>query len=259
MRFLIDSVLFKNVVRIMRTMADEVEVKFTENTMSITAVERSHVMLANVTMDCESELIDQYDPQGMDSCAWDLERIERILKMIKGRRLVEVWSEGQPPLWNTLCMNFDSVTRRMPMVDPSSLRNEVRIPNINFTAQADLYSQRLAYAVECGKDIPSDGVEFAIRNDGFEVVTANDSEKAVFRMEQLEAISELCGNAHAFYPNREVRKIVKALPKDVPVTIRMDDDNYPMPVKMEFAGDGFEGYYLVAPRIDMEDRGCRAP
>jgi len=236
--------ILKTITKAMVSLISEARFHFQEDGMHSRAVDPANV--AMVIVDVPKSSFEAYKVEGEFVAGVDVNRIFDISKSIKSDELVELKIEDG----NSLVITFGSVRYSVSLIDPSAIRKEPRVPQIDLPAKIVMDAGDFRKAVMAADRI-SDHVVFRTDSDGFVIEAEGDVDKITFHMTEAD-LAEFNGQkARSMFSLEYLKEFVKiAGPGDV-LTIRLGND-YPGRLSFEVAGGKVKVEYILAPRIEAD-------
>jgi len=236
--------ILKTVAKAMVSLVSEARFHFKQEGLHSRAVDPANV--AMVIVDVPSSSFQSYSTDGEFVAGVDVNRIFDISKSIKSDEIVELTVVDE----TSLMIRFGSVKYSVSLIDPSAIRKEPRVPQIDLPAKIVMDAGEFRKAITAADKI-SDHVVFRTNSEGFFIEAEGDVDRITFHLSEAE-LAEFNGmEARSMFSLEYLKEFVKvASPGDV-LTIRLGND-YPGRMIFEVAGGKVKVEYILAPRIEAE-------
>ena len=234
----------KGLVNIISTLIDEVKFTVTPDGMSLKAVDPAHVAMVELIV--EKEAFETYEADETE-LGVDLDKVKDVLKLAGSGDIISMEQDSDR---GRLVFKVGNITRRMNLVDTSSI-NDPRVPEFDLKATVKVPVTELQRGIKASESI-SDHITLIAGDDMFELLCEGDTDSADLKLNASETVvinsPEKAGST---FPLDYFSNLVKAIPSDVIVTIKLDDD-YPVEIDFKLADDKGSVRYLLAPRIEND-------
>ncbi|NLL94425.1 MAG: proliferating cell nuclear antigen (pcna) [Thermoplasmatales archaeon] len=240
----VKSETLKGVVNIISTLVDEVKFTVGSEGISLKAVDPAHVAMIELRM--EAGAFESFSASDTE-IGVDLDKIKDVLKLAGSG---DVISMEQDEDHGRLVFRIGNITRRMNLVDTSSM-SDPKVPQLDIQSSILVSAGELQKGIRAAETV-SDHIALTADADFFELSCEGDTDSANLRLEasMLERL-DVPGRVRSLFPLDYFSNLIKAVPADTKVEIRLDND-YPVKIKFPLA-DGNGGVdYLLAPRIESD-------
>jgi proliferating cell nuclear antigen len=236
--------VLKTISKAMVSLVSEARFHFKPEGLHSRAVDPANV--AMVIVDVPSSSFESYGVEGEFVAGIDVNRIFDISKSIKNDEIVELSITDE----TSLTVKFGSVRYSVSLIEPSAIRKEPRIPQIDLPAKIVMDAGDFRKAIIAADKI-SDHVVFRTTSEGFFIEAEGDVDRITFNLTKDE-LAEFNGQpARSMFSLEYLKEFVKvASPGDV-LTIRLGND-YPGRMIFEVAAGKVKVEYILAPRIEAE-------
>ncbi|MCS7121356.1 MAG: DNA polymerase sliding clamp [Archaeoglobaceae archaeon] len=235
--------VLKTVAKAITALVSEARIHFLNQGMHSRAVDPANV--AMVIVDVPRESFEVYNVDEEKVIGVDVDRIYDISKSIKGKDLVELLlSETE------LKIKFGSVEYSVSLIDPSAIRKEPRIPELELPVKVVMDAGEFKKAVTAADKI-SDHVIFRSDKTGFIVEAKGDVDKITFHMSESELIEFNGAEAKSMFSIEYLKEFCKIAGSGDLLTIRLGT-NYPVRLLFELSGGKVKVEYILAPRVEAE-------
>jgi proliferating cell nuclear antigen len=229
----------KEIASIAKTIVKELRIDFSEDGISVTAVDGAHVGMVNLKY--QKSVFSNFSGEAT-SFAVDLDRFTAALKFGKSGQLVgmSIGEDGK------LELVTGTVNRKNSLQDMESFNEIPPMPNINLPAFAVLKSEDFIQGVKAGGDV-SDELSFELSQQGM-VMQSNGTLDTVTVKISKEKFSkfDIPDSIKSAYPLKMLSDFINSISSEQIVVFAGDY----MPMRIDFdlcAGIG-KGKFLIAPR-----------
>ncbi len=241
---IVNGEIVKTVARAVVALVSEARLHFLDKGLHTRAVDPANVAMVIVDVpkdSCEMYTVDEEKTVGVD-----FDRVYDISKSIKKKDLVELSLEDE----SFLKIKFGSVEYTVNLIDPSAIRKEPRIPELELPAKVVLDAGEFKKAIQAADKI-SDHVVFRTDNTGFYVEAKGDVDRITFHMSEAELIEFNKAEAKSMFSIDYLKEFCKIAGSGDLLTIHLGV-NYPVRLQFELAGGKVRVEYILAPRIEAE-------
>lgn len=236
--------LLKTATRAIVALVSEARIHFLEKGLHSRAVDPANV--AMVIVDIPRDSFEVYNVDEEKTIGVDMDRIFDISKSISTKDLVELIVEDE----STLKVKFGSVEYKVALIDPSAIRKEPRIPELELPAKIVMDAGEFKKAISAADKI-SDQVVFKSDREGFRIEAKGDVDSIVFQMTETELIEFNGGEARSMFSVDYLKEFCKVAGSGDLLTIHLGT-NYPVRLVFELVGGRAKVEYILAPRIESE-------
>lgn len=232
----------KGLVNIISTLVDEVKFTVDAEGISLKAVDPAHV--AMMEMKVGASAFDSFQADNTE-IGLDIDKVKDVLKLASAG---DVISMEQDEDRGKLIFNVGNITRRMNLVDTSSM-SDPKVPQLDLVASVEVAASELQTGIKASESI-SDHIALVGEGETFELSCEGDTDSVnlVLSKSQLKSIN-MPKRVCSLFPLDYFANIIKAVPSDLIVKIQLDND-YPLKLVFDLAGGSVT--YLLAPRIESE-------
>jgi len=237
----VKSEVLKDIINVLSTLLNEAKMSISPEGMSVRAVDPAHVSM--VEMDIKSEAFVVYEATEM-SIGLDILKLKNILKLSKSGDLIEIIHDEEH---NTLVFKLNNVTRRMALVDTSSM-SDTKSPNLDHPAQVVIQTEELVRGIKAAEDVGT-FISLTVTPELFQLKSTGDSDSVDLKVPKDSLVELACvDKLESMFSLDYFSKMVKSSSSDS-VTLKIGAD---FPVKIEFDIAEGSGHvtYLLAPRVD---------
>ncbi len=241
----INAEVFKDAIEAVSTLVDEAKFKITKDGISARAVDPANV--AMVAFDLKASAFESY--QATDGeIGIDLNRLNDILGMTSKDEKVELNLNEET---RKMEIRSGSLAYTLSLLDPTSIRKEPKVPNLELPAKIVLNGAELRRAVKAAEKV-SDHMALGVKDKTFYVEAEGDLDKVRLDLPESSLISiQSTGNVRSLFSLDYLNDLAKSLGKAEQVSIDLGTD-YPVKFNFNIAGGNGNITYLLAPRIESE-------
>ena len=240
----IDAYLLKDSVETISVLVDEARFRVSPEGISVRAVDPANV--AMVSFDLASDAFEEYEAEDGE-LGLDLSKISDILAVAeKDDRVQLELDEGS----SKLLIRIGGFSYTVSLLDPSTIRAEPRIPQLDLPSLIVLNGKDLQKAVKAAEKI-SDHMLLGVEGDVFFMEAEGDTDRVRLEMSRDKLIDIRPGEARSLFSLDYLSDIIKPASRSNEVSLHLGTD---FPIKINFniaAGAGRIGY-LLAPRIESD-------
>ncbi len=240
---IINAAVLKDAIEAVSTLVDEAKFRITKDGISARAVDPANV--AMVAFDLKAGAFESYQATEGE-IGIDLNRLNDILGMTSDKVELSLNEETRK-----LEIRSGSLAYTLSLLDPSSIRKEPKVPNLELPAKIVLNGSELKRAVKAAEKV-SDHMALGVRDKTFYVEAEGDLDKVRLDLPESSLISiQSTGNVRSLFSLDYLNDLAKSLGKAEQVTIDLGTD-YPVKFTFNIAGGNGTVTYLLAPRIESE-------
>jgi proliferating cell nuclear antigen len=240
----INAELLKDAIAALAVIVDEVRFRIKPEGISVKAVDPANV--AMVIFELGSSAFDEYNA---DECeiGIDLNKITDLLGITdKGDTVRMELEEGN----HKLLIDVGGLSYTLSLLDPSTIRAEPRIPQLELPAKVVMNGADLRRAVKAAEKI-SDHMLMGVNGDTFYMEAKGDTDQVRLEMGRDQLIDLKTGEASSLFSLDYLTDIVKPTNKVNEVSLSLGRD-FPVIIDFEIANGTGRISYLLAPRIESD-------
>ena len=241
---IVNGEVIKTAIKSIATLVSEARFHFKDEGLHSRAVDPANV--AMVIVDIPRDSFDVYTVDEEKTIGIDVNRVNDILKTVKKKELVELKVEDE----SLLKVKFGSVEYSVTLIDPSAIRKEPKIPDLELPAKIVLDAGEFKKAIQASDKI-ADHVVFRSDENGFYIEAKGDIDRIVFHMGEMELIEFNKEKARSMFSIEYLKEFVKIAGSGDILTIHIGDD-YPVRLAFDVADGKLKVEYILAPRIEAE-------
>jgi proliferating cell nuclear antigen len=239
-----EASILKTAIKALKTLVSEARFHFNDGNDGLHARAVDYSNVAMVIVDIPSDSFEVIKADG-EVVGVDINRIDDITKSIKDRELLEIiCREGKIEFKNK------NITYTLSAIDPSAIRKEPKIPQLELPAKIVLDAGEFKKAIQMVEKI-SDQVVFRSDDSGFYIEAEGDVDKITFHMGDAELTEFNRAEARSMFGVEYLKEFTKIASSGDLLTIRLGT-NYPVRLHFELEEGGVNVEYILAPHIETE-------
>lgn len=236
--------LLKDAIASLAVIVDEVRFKIKPEGISVKAVDPANV--AMVIFELSSSAFDEYSAEECE-IGIDLNKITDLLGIADKNETVRVeLEEGK----HKLLIDVGGLSYTLSLLDPSTIRAEPRVPQLELPAKVVMNGADLRRAVKAAEKI-SDHMLMGVSDDTFFMEAKGDTDQVRLEMGRDQLIDLKAGEACSLFSLDYLTDIVKPTNKVNEVSLSLGRD-FPVIIDFEIANSTGRISYLLAPRIESD-------
>jgi len=239
---IVSGEILKTISRAIVALVSECRIHFLNKGLHSRAVDPSNV--AMVIVDVPKESMESYRVDEEKVIGVDMNRIFEISKTMTVKDLVELSVQDE----TNLRIKFGAVEYNLALIDPSAIRKEPKIPELNLPAKIVLDAKEFKRAISASEKI-SENVILRSDKNSFTIEAKGDVEKITFTMTGSELIEFNGGEARSMFSLDYLREFCKIAGAGDLLTIYLGT-NYPGRFSFELVGGKVRVEYILAPRVE---------
>lgn len=240
----IKNEVLKEVLTVVSTLVDEAKFNFNQQGLNLKVVDPAHVAMADISL--SSKAFESFKAQE-SSLGIDIKKLLDVIKLAKAGDIIKLTHDEEK---NALIVKVSNVTRRMQLVDTTSL-SDPKVPNLSLPVKVKLEAQHLSQGIRASESV-SDHITLAVTPEGFELSSKGDTDFVNLKLPK-DLIKELnCSETvKSMFSLSYFSNMIKSVSAGGDVTLSLGTD-YPIMMEFEMADGKGKVKYLLAPRIEGE-------
>ncbi len=238
----IKSDRLKDSIEILSVMLDEAKFKLTPVGMSARAVDAANV--AMVSFDLAKDAFESYEATDGE-LGIDLTKLNGVMEMADKDDKIQLELDEAA---HKLIVRVHGLAYTMSLLDPSSIRKEPKIPNLNLPASIVIRGENIKRAVKAAEKV-SDYMALGVKGDVFFMEAEGDTDKVLVEIPKDQLIDLKPADVKALFSLDYLSDMSKTVGKANEVTLNIGTD-YPLKVAFKFAEGHGRAEYMMAPRVD---------
>jgi|SRR3989344_1276865 len=232
--------LLARAVEIISELVTEVRLKFTENGLTITAIDPANVAMVNFKLPKSS--FSHFEINN-DRLGINLDNLKQVLKRCGiGSQLVMETEENMLKIFI-----HDRIKRNFNLALIEIQSEDKELPSLEFAARVEIASVDLVASIEdC--NVVSDACTFHIKEGNFIIEAKSlNSTRSEFSGDEVKLQAEDC---KAKYSLEYLQKFMKGAKMSVKTVLNFASD---YPLKMSVTNEQMELTFILAPRVETDD------
>ena len=239
----INAETLRDAIEAVSSLVDEVKFAISDKGLELKAVDPANVAMVSLQIGADAF---EYFKADQIEIGVDLVRLSDVLSMAdKGENVqLELDEEG-----HKLKIGVGSLSYTLSLIDPTAIRKEPRIPELDLPAHVTLPGGEFRRAVKAAEKV-SDHVILGVSDEGFYMEAKGDIDSLRLNIPSTELLGIKPGEARSLFSLDYLEDMSKSVGKAQEVTLELGID-YPLRVGFKI-GQSVEINYLLAPRIEQE-------
>lgn len=234
--------VLRSITRSMVALVSEARFHFTPQKLHARAVDPANV--AMVILNVPKESFEGFNIEEEKTIGVDIDRLYDILKSVKSDELIELKLADD----SSLNVKFGSVEYSVALIDPSAIRKEPKVPNLDLPSKIVMDGGDFKKSINTSDKI-SDRVIFRSDENGFYIEAEGDVDRITSTYSEAELIEFNKAEAKSMYSIEYLKEFIKAVSSGDTLTLHLGN-NYPVRMVFGLAGGKVEVEYILAPRIE---------
>lgn len=234
--------ILKTISRAITALVSECRMHFLSKGIHSRAVDPSNV--AMVIVDVPKESLESYRLEEEKTIGLDMNRIFEISKSISAKDLVELSLINE----TNLRIKSGSLEYTLSLIDPSAIRKEPKIPELNLPAKIALNAGEFKKVTSAMEKI-SEHIILKSDKNSFTIEAKGDVEKMTFTMTAGELLEFNGGEARSMFSLDYLKEFCKVASAGDLLTIYLGT-NYPGRFSFELVDGKVRVEFILAPRVE---------
>ncbi len=238
----------KEIADLLNTVVTEAKFKVESGLISVKVVDPAHV--AMVCLDIPKEAFVEYQIDGDEELALDVERMKSVIRLANSSDQVTLSKEKEK-----LKFEINNISKSIALLDNSTVVTP-RVPVITSENYVVVSKTEFERGLRAAEDV-SDSIRLILSSDEFRAKSSSDSEESemILTRDMLKEI-KCASTIKSSYPLEYLLKLVKSLTTSDEIKLSFKDD-YPLNIEFTFGqGKGtqpgvIKGSFLLAPRMEQ--------
>jgi proliferating cell nuclear antigen len=239
---ILKSEIVRNVFKGVNLLVNEARIHLTQEELHIRAVEFSNIAMVIARVPKDS--FEAYKVEENTTVGVDVARINDFVSKFKKEELVDMSiTDGR------LKIGTPSIKYQLSLIDPTAIRKEPKVPNLDLPAKVVLDSAELKKFIALAEKI-SDQVLLRTDEEGFHIEAEGDVDRLALNMSDAELINFNGAEASSYFAIEWLKEFTKLADPGRALTIRLGKN---MPGWFTFECEHGETVeFVLAPRIEVE-------
>jgi len=240
----IDADILKSSIETLSVLVDEARFRISTEGLSVRAVDPANVAMVSFEL-----AVSAFDDFAADDCeiGMDLTKVNDIFGVAEKNEKATL---ALDELSQKMSIHIGGFSYTLSLLDPSTIRAEPRIPQLELPAEVVLNGKELQKAVKAAEKI-SDHMSLGVDGDLFYMEAEGDTDKVRLEMPRDQLIDLRSGEARSLFSLDYLSDIVKPASRSNEVTLELGKD-YPIKIGFTIAEGAGKISYLLAPRIESD-------
>jgi proliferating cell nuclear antigen len=239
----INAEALRDAIEAVSSLVDEVKFSLSEKGLELKAVDPANVAMVSLIVSAEAFDYFKVTP---GEIGIDLVRLSDVLSMADKGENVQLELDEEN---HKLKIGVGSLSYTLSLLDPTAIKKEPRIPELDLPAHVTLPGGELRRAVKAAEKV-SDHVILGVSEEGFYMEAKGDIDSLKLKIPSTELLGMKPGEARSLFSLDYLEDMSKAIGKATEVTLEMGID-YPLRVNFKLR-QSIDISYLLAPRIEQE-------
>ncbi|PXF52404.1 MAG: DNA polymerase sliding clamp [Candidatus Methanophagaceae archaeon] len=244
----IDAGVLKECIEAITAVVDEGKLRISAEGLNLRAVDPSNV--AMVTFQLQNDAFDDYrfsnedgEGEGLE-IGMDFQKLLGILG-IGGREQVRLSIDEQA---QKLYTRMGSLAYTVNLLEPSSLRKEPKVPELEFPVQVVMDIEDFRRTIRAAEKV-GEHILLGVEGDEFYMEVEGEMDKLRLGLKKEQLIHLTPGTLHSLFTLDYIAAMSKGMSHAETVTLNLGKD-YPLQIEFEVAGGKGKVSYLLAPRVE---------
>ncbi len=239
----INAEALRDAIEAVSSLVDEVKFSLSEKGLELKAVDPANVAMVSLLVRPEAFDYFKVTP---GEIGVDLVRLSDVLSMADKGENVQLELDEEN---HKLKIGVGSLSYTLSLIDPTAIKKEPRIPELDLPAHVTLPGGELRRAVKAAEKV-SDHVILGVSDESFYMEAKGDIDSLKLKIPSTELLGMKPGEARSLFSLDYLEDMSKAIGKATEVTLEMGID-YPLRVNFKLR-QSIDISYLLAPRIEQE-------
>ena len=247
--FRIDAPVLRECVDAVLAVVDEARLKIYEDAWRIRAVDPANVALVDLELRREAFSEFSLGPEEEQKkgekefvIGVPFDKMRDVLRWCKGDVTLSIEKEK-------MTLQSDAYTFTLTLIDPSSIRKEPKIPEIEFAAKVVVDANDFKKVLKAAEKI-SYQVAIGVQNESFFVEAEGEMETMRYSLHKDELVHLSGSDCRSLFSLEHLTAMAKGFASDT-LTLHISTD-HPLKMEFDFADGNGKVIYMLAPRIEAE-------
>jgi len=259
----IDSTVLRECIESLTAIVDEGKFRLTESGLKLRAVDPANVAMVSFELQRDAFDLFQFAAEGSSSEA-DTEaeaesesknELEIGMDFVKFLGILGIGGRDEVELEldehaQKLFTRMGSLAYTLSLLDPSSLRKEPKVPELEFPVQVIIETEVFRRTIRAAEKV-GDHIVLGVDGEVFYMETEGEMDKLRLGLRKDQLILLTPGTVHSLYSLDFIAAMSKGMSHVENITLNLGKD-YPLRLDFEVAEGKGKVSYLLAPRIENE-------
>ena len=241
---LIGAEKLKDSIESISTLVDEARFRITPEGLSVKAVDPANV--AMVSFELSKDAFDSFEATEGE-LGIDLTKLTGVMEMADKSDVIEIELDEAS---HKLIVRMRGLAYTMSLLDPSSIRKEPKVPNLDLPAHIVIRGEDMKRAIKAAEKV-SDYMSMGVKGDVFFMEAEGDTDRVLVEITKDQLIDIQPAEAKSLFSLDYLSDMSKIIGKVNEVTIDLGKD-YPLKIRLKIAEGHGEVNYMLAPRVESE-------
>lgn len=246
----IEASTLRECIEAITAVVDEGKLRLTEAGMKLRAVDPANVSMISFVL--KSDAFAEYRFTAESEGDNELEVGIDFMKLlgilgIGGKEDVELKLDEHA---QKLYTKMGSLDYTLSLLDPSTLRKEPKVPELEFPAQVIIETEEFRRAIRAAEKI-GDSIVLGVAGEEFYMVAESEMDKLRLSLSKEQLIHLTPETVSSLYSREYISAMSKGMSHTENITLNLGM-NYPLQMDFELAEGKVKVSYLLAPRIESE-------
>jgi proliferating cell nuclear antigen len=232
----------KEVVDALSIFLDSVRIHITNSGLSVKAVDQANVAMVALSL---SEKAFEHFNASNGEIAVDLVKFASILELMDKEGTAEIVIDEKE---HKLRVEFNGLAYTLSLLDPTSMKQEPKIPKIDLPVEFTVPGTELKYGMKAAEKIAT-YVFLSMKNTVFSITASGDTDDMVYPIAADKITIKKSADVSSMFAIDYLNQIVKVAEKSDEVTVLLGKD-YPLRLKFSIAEKNGNLEYMIAPRVE---------
>jgi proliferating cell nuclear antigen len=243
-----DASVLRECIEAITAVVDEGKLRIAEEGLNLRAVDPANV--AMVTFELQRDAFDDFhftsESKAATEVGIDFVKLRGMLE-IGGREEVDLKLDEQA---QKLFTKMGSLSYTISLLDPSSLRKEPKVPDLEFPVQVVIETEEFRRTIRAAEKI-GDHIVLGVDGEEFYMEVEGEVDKLRLGLRKEQLIHLTPGTLHSLYSLDYISAMSKGMSRAANITLNLGKD-YPLQIDFDVAEGKGKVSYLLAPRIESE-------
>ena len=243
----IDAGVLKECIEAITAVVDEGRLRISAEGLNLRAVDAANV--AMVAFQLQNDAFDDYRFYGTSDdeelvLGIDFQKLLGILG-IGGREHVRLSVDDKA---QKLLMQLDCLDYTMNLLEPSSLRKEPKVPELEFPVRVTMATEDFRRTIRAANKM-GEYITIGVEGDEFYMEVEGKTEKLRLGLREQQLIELTPGTVSSLFTLGYISAMSKGMSHAEDITLSIGKD-YPLQIEFEVAEGKGKVCYLLAPRVE---------
>lgn len=252
----IDASVLRECIESITAVVDEGKLRIAGDGLKLRAVDPANV--AMVSFELHRDAFDDFrfkSESGAEAATESMAATEVGIDFVKLRSILEIGGREEVDLKlgeqaQKLFTRMGSLAYTISLLDPSSLRKEPKVPELEFPVQVIIETEEFRRTIRAAEKI-GDHIMLGVDGEEFYMQVEGEMDKLRLGLRKEQLIHLTPGTLHSLYSLDYISAMSKGMSHAANITLNLGKD-YPLQIDFDVAEGKGKVSYLLAPRIESE-------